>query len=166
MYSDDDDVDLSRSSWSYGPVVAPRPATYVPAVRKVELPRWESAPIGTDAVWEPRTGQITEVGTPVSRATATVIRAAPLVALLLPITAAGAWALGAHLWEWILLFGLASVAAYLLMLWLDLLHNSPGSVERHRVNAAATLKRRELELSHELKRKALEAYLDHLEREQ
>lgn len=130
-----------------------------------QAPSWDMAPVVIDQVWTPATGQVQEIGTPVSRALATILRALPIVVLLLPITAAGCWWLGVLFYEWVLIFAGSGLAAYLFTVWLDLSHNSPGSVERHRINAAAGLKRLELLQGHELRRAALESYLEALERD-
>lgn len=144
------------------PIVARR-STYVPAPRPA--PMVDLMPADVTAVWTPSAGTISEIGTPTGRAWATVIRALPLIVFLLPVSAAGAWWLGARFYEFLIFYGLASIAAYLGALWLDLVHNSPGSVEMRRIDAASHLKERELELQHSLRRSALESYLQSLERD-
>ncbi len=113
-------------------------------------------------VWAPA-AQVQEIGTPRDRAWATVIRSAPLLILALPASIALAWWLEARLWQWALVWAGLSVAAYLAILWVDLSHNSPSAAERHRVNAATSLKRMELRHAQELRRAIVEAYLDHLD---
>lgn len=146
-------------TYEVGPV---RGDSFVPAPRQIDLPRLDSAPMDVSGVWQPA-GTIQEIGTPVSRALATVIRSAPLLILALPVSIALAWWLGARLWQWALLWAGLSVAAYLAILWLDLVFNSPSAAERHRVNAATGLKRMELRHAQELRRAIVEAYLDHLD---
>jgi hypothetical protein len=116
-------------------------------------------------VWRP-TEAAAEVGTPTNRAAATVIRAAPLIVLLLPATAALVWLLKVSGWWLLPLWALLAVAAYLLIVWLDLVHNSPASTERHRINKAAHLKGLELRLNHELRRAIVQAYLDRFEQDE
>ena len=136
--------------------------------------RWDGAPpaliqqagppavIDVERVWTPAES-VSEVGTPVHRALATAIRAAPLIVLLLPASLAAVWLLEVSAWWIIPLWGAAGIAAYLCVVWLDLVHNSPASTERHRINRAAALKGLELRQAHELRRSIVEAYLRHLD---
>lgn len=120
------------------------------------------AVVNVEPVWTPAE-TVREVGTPVSRAFATLLRAAPLVALLLPVSMGLLWLLDAG-WAWLLpLWGTASIAGYLAVVWVDLTFNAPSATERHRITTAANLKRLELRQAHELRRAIVEAYLRHLE---
>lgn len=142
----------------------------VPLHGRAGLSQWangldQAAPpvvVDVESVWKP-TEAAAEVGTPTNRALATLIRGAPLVALLLPVSMGLLWLLDAG-WAWLLpLWGAISIAAYLAIVWLDLIHNSPASTERHRINKAAQLKSLELRQTHEIRRAIVETFLEHLE---
>jgi hypothetical protein len=120
------------------------------------------AVVNVDPVWTPPE-TVSEVGTPVHRAWATLIRAAPLILLTLPVGLAIIWALDVW-WAWLIpLWGGLGIMVYLAIVWLDLVHNSPSSTERHRINKAAKLKELELKQTHQLRRAIVEAYLRFLD---
>lgn len=141
--------------------------------QRTQVSRWDGAPpaviqymppavANTDDAWR-SPDSTAEVGSPANRAMATVIRGAPLLLLAIPAAVALAWLLGAG-WAWgVAFFAGLAVAGYLLIVLLDLQHNSPFSTERHRINKAAELKRQELRDAHELKRAIVESYLKHLD---
>ena len=105
---------------------------------------------------------VSEVGTPVHRALATLVRAAPLIVLLFPATLALVWLLEVSGW-WILpMWAGLGIAAYLAIVLMDLQHNSPSATERHRINRAAQVETLKAKQAHELRRTIVEAYLNHL----
>lgn len=149
-------------SYSVGPVRAP---AYVAPARPFDAPQWDASPVDVTPVWQPGTGTVSEVGRPTDRAWATILRAAPVWLFAGPLCVAAVYLLDIRPWGWTVpIWAGVSLVAHLLIVWVDLAWNSPGSVERHRVNAAARLKRTELQHAQELRRAIVEAYLDHLER--
>ena len=119
-------------------------------------------PVTGDSVWQPAES-VSEIGTPIHRAAATLVRAAPLIVLALPATMGLIWLLGAG-WAWLLpLWGGLSILAYLALVWVDLTFNAPSATERHRINRAAALKKMELEHTYSLRRMVIESYLRHME---
>lgn len=127
-----------------------------------EIVHADDAPPATGDAWRPQP-TVREVGTPTHRALATLIRAAPLIVLALPVSVGLVWALGTW-WGWLLpLWGLISVAAYLCLVLLDLTYNAPSATERHRINKAAQVETLKLRQAHELKRAVVEAWLKHME---
>lgn len=127
-------------------------------------PQWDAAPIDVTPVWQPGAGTVSEIGRPTDRAWATILRAAPVWLFAGPLCVAAVYLLDIRPWGWTVpIWAGVSLVAHLLIVWVDLAWNSPGSVERHRVNAAARLKRTELQHAQELRRAIVEAYLDHLE---
>ena len=135
--------------------------------------RWDGAPpaviqymppaaANTDNAWQ-SPDSTAEVGSPANRATATVIRGAPLLLLAIPAAVALAWLLGAG-WAWgVAFFAALGVLGYMGVVLLDLQHNSPFSTERFRIAKAAELKRQELRDAAELRRMVVESYLKHLD---
>ena len=113
-------------------------------------------------VWTPAES-VSEVGTPIHRAAATLVRAAPLIVLLFPATLALVWLLEVSGW-WILpMWAGLGIAAYLAIVLMDLQHNSPSATERHRINRAAQVETLKAKQAHELRRTIVEAYLNHLD---
>ena len=113
-------------------------------------------------VWQRAGDSVSEVGTPVHRALATLVRAAPLIVLLFPATLALVWLLEVSGW-WILpMWAGLGIAAYLAIVLMDLQHNSPSATERHRINKAAQVETLKAKQAHELRRTIVEAYLNHL----
>ena len=155
------------------PAAGPLSPGWVDA-RPTAVTRWDGAPpaliqqagppavIDVERVWTPSEAT-SEVGSPATRAWATVIRAAPLMLLMFPATLALIWMLDVSAWWMFPLWALAACAAYLAVVLMDLQHNSPFSVERHRINRASALKAMELRQAHELRRTIVEAYLRHLD---
>jgi hypothetical protein len=155
----DDRAEIVPSHWTEGGELQ-RVAGEI--VRSVAEPPAEDA---TAEAWRPLPS-VKEVGTPQGRAVATLIRAAPLVVLLFPATLALIWFLDVSGW-WILpLWAGLGISAYLAVVWLDLVHNSPASTERHRVNQAARVKLAELKMNHELRREIVRSFIRHLERKE
>lgn len=132
----------------------------LPDVRKSvagEIVRVEDA-------WTKPAESSVEIGTPVNRAIATLLRALPVILLLLPASLAAIWAFDVSAW-WILpLWALSGIAAYLAIALWDLQYNSPNATERHRINKAAELRKIELRQAHELRRAIVEACLRYMER--
>jgi len=122
----------------------------------------EPPAVAANPVWTPAES-VSEVGTPVHRATATLIRAAPLLLLMFPATLALVWLLDISGWWIFPLWALCAIAAYLAVVWLDLVHNSPASTERHRINKGAQVETLKLRQTHELRRAIVEAWLKHME---
>lgn len=147
------------------PVVHHSPTRYTHTVMmrdRAPAPIIETAPTDISGVWQP-SAAVTETGTPVHRAYATVIRATPIMMLMAILGVPVAWFVG---WDWILAAAIIAgmtLMGYMAVLWVDLSWNSPGSTEAKRISAAYRLKRMELKNSHELRRAIVEAYIDHLE---
>ena len=100
-----------------------------------------------------------EYATPVSRAKGQLIRLLPFTAVWLILAVGVVWLLGLT-WPWLLLwFGIATAFTYWRMNR-DEFEFSRNGLERHRVNAAADLKEKELDQTHELKKMALTTYLE------
>ena len=128
------------------------------------MPMIEAPVVDTAGAWESKP-TVQEIGTPVHRALATLIRSSPVVLLLIVLGIPAAWYVGGG-WDWwlaIAIMGGFGLIGTLGVLWLDLTWNSPSSTERHRVDKAYLLKRQELRQTHELRRAIVEAYLDTME---
>jgi len=100
-----------------------------------------------------------EYATPVSRAKGQVIRLLPFSLVWLALTGGLVWLLG--LTFPYLLVGFAVLTAF--SYWRmnrDEFEYSRNGLERHRVTEAADLRRTELENTHELKKMALQTYLE------
>lgn len=167
MYEDDDETP-TLPMWGTidrAPVVSKIPhSTYVPARRDAALPAHliDTQPTDIAGVWTP-SAAVTETGTPVHRALATVIRAAPIMVLAAIVAVPLAWYVESG---WMLGLGIVGggmLTGYLAVLWVDLSWNSPGSTEAKRIGAAYKLKRMELRNSHELRRAIVEAYIRNME---
>ena len=141
---------------------ATRNTAQVRVYREQAAPIVEGTPTDIAGVWTP-SAAVTETGTPVHRAMATLLRAAPIMALM------AALGVPVALWvqsDW--LIGIAIVVAlplagYMAVMWMDLSWNSPGSTEAKRISAAYRLKRMELKNSHELRRALVEAWIEHMD---
>lgn len=143
--------------------VAPYQRRDVPAAPVIDI---ESFDVG--GVWDSRSATVQEVGTPVHRAVATLIRSAPVVVLMMLLgipLARFVWG-GWDWWFGIATVGCLGLAGTLGVLLIDLSWNAPGSTERHRINKAHDLKRMQLRQNHELRRDIVDAYLDQLERKE
>lgn len=105
------------------------------------------------------TGGAEEYATPVSRAKGQVIRLLPFSLVWLLLTGGLVWLLG--LTFPYLLVGFAVLTAF--TYWRmnrDEFDYSRNGLERHRVDAAADLREKELDQAHELKKMALQTYLE------
>lgn len=133
-----------------------RPAMLAPVI--------EAPIVDTAGAWQ-STPTVQEIGTPVHRSLATLIRSAPVVVLLIVLGAPLTWfTVGGWDWAWgVAIMGGLGLVGTLGVLWLDLTWNSPSSTERHRINKAFVLKRQELRQTHELRRVIVEAYIEHME---
>ena len=129
-----------------------------PAPRTPELRDIEGSSVDVSGIWSP-SAHVAETGTPLHRALATVVRSAPIMVLMAVVAAPIAWFLQSGWMLGLAIVGCCALAGYLAVLYLDLMHNSPGSTERHRINAATSIKRLELVQKHELRRTIVEAYL-------
>ena len=165
----EDDIDA-------GPVASSsRPAsTFVPAVpqRRPDPPPslWQPAPSGMVDVWAP-TPAIVEQSTPVQRAQALMIRQLLLLVIWLVLAiAAGlaAWQFaklggGASALFGLAVFGGCAAASFVALDRAERSDSATG-LEKHRIDRAAELERLRLKQDHELRRQALDAYLNYLER--
>jgi hypothetical protein len=144
-------------------------ANYVAAPvyrQQMAAPVIDAEPTDVSGVWSSRSATMQEVGTPVHRALATLIRSTPIVVLLAILGIPTTWLVG---WDWMLAVGIVggfALVGSLGVLLIDLSWNAPGSTERHRVNKAYQLKRMELQQNHELRRDIVNAYLASLERQE
>lgn len=149
------------------------PPSFVPAApRRVEMPPALLTPgqSGTMDVWQP-SPSIVEHSTPMQRAGALVVRQVLLWAIWLVLAVAAALAawqfarIGSGLSA---LFGLAvfggCAAASFIALDRAERSDSATGLEKHRINQAAELERLKLRQDHELRRAALDEYLDRLEK--
>lgn len=132
--------------------------------RALQAPQVDAPVVDVAAAWESKP-TVVETGTPIHRSIATLIRAAPIVVLLVILGAPVAWfTLGEWNWAWAVVFmagmGLIGIMGVTL---LDLQWNSPSSTERHRIDKAYSLKKQELKQTHDLRRAIVEAYINHLE---
>ncbi len=100
-----------------------------------------------------------EYSTPITRAKGQVIRLLPFSVVWLLLTGGLVWLLG--LTFPYLLVGFAVLTAFTYyMMNRDEFEYSRNGLERHRVNAAADLREMELTQTHELKKMALQTYLE------
>lgn len=127
-----------------------------------QMPVIDATPTDIAGVWAP-SAAVTETGTPVHRAYATVIRATPIMVLMALVAIPLAWFLESGWMLGLAIVGGLMLFGYLGTLYIDLSWNSPGSTEAKRISAAYRLKRMELKNSHELRRAIVESYLAHLE---
>jgi hypothetical protein len=166
----DADLDMDRT-----PVASSsRPASYVPAapMRRPDplAALWQPAPSGVVDAWQPQR-TIVETATPIQRAGALVMRQLLLwcIWLVLAVAAAlAAWQFARIGGGLAALFGLAvfggCAAASFIALDRAERADSATGLEKHRIEQAARLERLKLQQDHELKRAALEAYLEHLDK--
>jgi hypothetical protein len=100
-----------------------------------------------------------EYATPVSRAKGQVIRLIPFAVVWLLLTGGVVWLLGLTFPYLLIGFALLTAATFVKMNGQEFDHSRNG-LERHRVNAAADLREMELTQTHELKKMALQTYLE------
>ena len=148
-----------------------RPQNFVaPVSNKPELPTqlWTPVSTGDMQIWQPGEA-VREETSATDRSIGLLIRQLPLsiVWIVLAVTAACvAWAVIPAWWALVFglgTFGVLSAGSFILFDRQERDYSGSG-LERHRINRAAELKRLELKQAHELKRAALDAYLDHLAR--
>lgn len=149
-----------------------RPTSFVPAApRHPEPPTalFTPAPSATGDAWRP-TPAIVEHSTPFERAKALMVRQLLLWAIWVVLAVAAGltvYKVTAIGGGYAALFGLAvfgGCAAASFVADKAERGDSAVGLERHRINRAAELERLKLRQDHELKRMALDAYLDALER--
>ena len=167
---DVDDDDDTGASWPVASSSRPQ-QNFVQAVSdKPQIPAqlWQPVSSGDLSVWQP-SESVREETSAVDRSVGLLIRQLPLsiVWIVLAVTAACvAWAVIPAWWALVFglgTFGVLSAGSFILFDRQERDYSGSG-LERHRINRAAELKRLELRQSHELKRAALDAYLDHLQR--
>lgn len=139
-------------------------STFVAAPRVVQAPTIDATPTNIEGVWQP-SAHVAETGTPIHRALATVIRAAPIMLLMAIVSVPIAWYIESGWMLGIAIVGLCTLIGYLAVLYIDLSWNSPGSIEAKRISAAYRLRRMELKQSHELRRAIVEAWLERQEKD-
>ena len=100
-----------------------------------------------------------EYSTPITRAKGQVIRLLPFAAVWLLLTGGVVWLLGLTLPYLLIGFAVLTAATFVKMNGQEFDHSRNG-LERHRVNRAADLRKTELENTHELKKMALQTYLE------
>ena len=100
-----------------------------------------------------------EYATPVSRAKGQVIRLIPFALVWLILTGGVVWLLGLTFPYLLVGFAILTAATFVKMNGQEFDHSRNG-LERHRVDAAADLKEKELDQTHELKKMALTTYLE------
>ena len=100
-----------------------------------------------------------EYSTPITRAKGQVIRLLPFAAVWLLLTGGVVWLLGLTLPYLLIGFAVLTAATFIKMNGQEFDHSRNG-LERHRVNRAADLRKTELENTHELKKMALQTYLE------
>ena len=149
--------------------VAPDPPRQPPAT--VDAPSWltQTQPLEVGAVWTPVNGA-RENTSAMDRAQALRVRLMPFLwawgGVGVVVGGAvwligGAWPAGAMLGA--LLFAALTAVTYYKLNGQDYAHSREGT-ERHRVSTAADLARQQMQHEHELRRMALQAYLESLER--
>ena len=166
------DAELAAVEVERWPVASSsKPVNYVPATNNSpQLPAqlWQPVSSGDLSVWQP-SESVREETSAVDRSVGLLIRQVPMFVVWLILSfVAGlvAWYVlpgwGAFIFG-LAVLGVLSAASFLIMDRTERDYSGSG-LERHRINRAAELKRLELRQAHELKRMALDAYLDHLTR--
>ncbi len=149
--------------------VAPDPPQQPPAV--IDAPAWltQQQPLDVGAVWKPADGA-QERTSAMDRAEALQVRLRPFLWAWAGVGVVvggavwllgGAWPAGAMLGA--LLFAALTAVTYYKLNGQDYEYSREGT-ERHRVSTAADLARQQMQQDHELRRMALQTYLDALER--
>lgn len=100
-----------------------------------------------------------EYATPVSRAKGQVIRLLPFSAVWLLLTGGVVWLLGLTFPYLLAGFALLTAATYYRMNR-DEFEYSRNGLERHRIDSATDMREKELDQTHELKKMALQTYLE------
>lgn len=143
---------------------------FIPAVsNSPQLPAqlWQPVSTGDMQVWQP-SESVREDTSAVDRSIGLLIRQLPLSIVWLVLAVAAALVAWYVLPGWpafifgLTLFGVLCAASYILFDRQERDYSGTG-IERHRINQAAKLKLVEMKQAHELKRAALDAYLDHLQ---
>ena len=141
-----------------------------PVSNKPEVPAqlWQPVTSGDMSVWQPGEA-VREETSAVDRSVGLLLRQVPMFVIWLILAAVAgliAWYVlpgwGAFIFG-LAVLGVLSAASFLIMDRTERDYSGSG-LERHRINRAAELKRLELRQAHELKRMALDAFLDHLQR--
>ena len=170
-FTEEDQATVPVERWEPAASSSRPQANFVPAVTgKPEMPvqLWQPVTSGDMQVWQP-SESVREETSAVDRSVGLLIRQLPLsiVWIVLAVTAACvAWAVIPAWWALVFglgVFGVLSAGSFILFDRQERDYSGSG-LERHRINRAAELKRLELRQSHELKRAALDAYLDHLQK--
>jgi len=152
-----------------GPTFVAAEPRQPPAV--IDAPAWmvERQPMAVDAVWTPVEGAQDRTSA-MDRARALQVRLLPflavwgLIAVVVGVVVAllaKGWPAGALLG--VLVFAGLTAVTYYRLNRTDYDYSREGT-ERHRLNTAADLARRRMNHEHELRRMALDAYLQSLER--
>ena len=150
----------SRPTQNFVPAASNRP--------EVPAQLWQPVSSGDMQVWQP-SESVREETSAVDRSVGLLIRQVPMFVVWLIISIVAGLVAWYVLPGWgAFIFGLAvlgvlSAASFLIMDRTERDYSGSG-LERHRINQAAKLKLVELKQAHELKRAALDAYLDHLAR--
>ena len=100
-----------------------------------------------------------EYATPVSRAKGQLLRLLPFSLVWLILTGGIVWALGLSFPYLLVGFAILTAATYVRMNGQEFEHSRNG-LERHRVDTAAELREKEMDQTHELKKMALQTYLE------
>ena len=100
-----------------------------------------------------------EYATPVSRAKGQLLRLLPFSLVWLILTGGIVWALGLSFPYLLVGFAILTAATYVRMNGQEFEHSRNG-LERHRVDTAADLREKEMDNQHELKKMALQTYLE------
>lgn len=149
--------------------VAPDPPRQTPAT--VDAPAWlvQQRPLDVGAVWTPTDGA-RETTSAMDRARALQVRLVPWLAawFLIALVVGVATALAARQWPagalvTVLLFAVLTAVTWTKANRTDYEYSREGT-ERHRLDTAADLTRQQMEHEHELRRMALQAYLESLDR--
>lgn len=180
VWEDDEPAAVAPARVAYADQVAGglvRSASFVPAQlpsrqpATVEAPGWmtERQPLAVDAVWTPVEGA-QERTSAMDRAKALRVRLVPFLvtwALIAGVVGVVVWQV-AQQWPAgallaLLLFAALTAVTYYRLNRTDYDYSREGT-ERHRLDTAAGLARQRMAHEHELRRMALQAYLESLDR--
>ena len=143
-----------------------RPSTWVSAEKRsnpVAYPMGEYSGTLTDSHLT-ALETIKETSTPVSRAVGLAIRTVPFAVLWLALSAGLFFLLGDEPVIPFLLFCVMTAITYYLLNGQEYRHSASG-LERHKADLAHDLQARRIDNDHELRSKALDSYIRHLEGE-